>query len=508
MDVSMMTDQQLAQMQNNPNSPIPGWLVLAEIAKRREMRQPSAQMPQGTVADKMRQQTQQDMAVAQNEQNADKDKAAMLAQLVQSGQINPGMFAGGSVRGFAGGDEIYSMRKPPSIMDAITQAIPYLKSDRNLSDMSEEEKLRYMKDLIAAERAPTIQPTPAAQTTPTPTPATAPAKPNITATNVSDVAKANKNATSPRGRSPDAETLQNLHAPVQHNDLPEQTNTQTAVQQQSGVDQVESMMTKQQPVSIEQRAKEIQKMLGNDLDFAQLAERISQNDKDLAEEKRNGTLLSILKGVTAAAGSYNEPFAVGGQQYRKGITPALAEGVLTGIQSYETGEKEYRLGKKEVNTALMALQELRHRVNSAATNAALQDAQNEAVRQHYADVNKNAERELGLKERKLLEVEIPEMESNAGYKSALGSAALARGAGGAGSSLAREKFELQKDKALAALITNQLKTTIPGTPEAAELQAQLDTIQQRIAGAPTESPQTNQTQGKFVNINGKLVYQE
>ena len=84
-----MGDNQLNQVQNDPNNtPWAKLAAQAEMLERNTMRQPQGQMPQGTVADSIQQKMlDAQRAAYDRQQNADAQKAQLLAQLIGSGQL-------------------------------------------------------------------------------------------------------------------------------------------------------------------------------------------------------------------------------------------------------------------------------------------------------------------------------------------------------------------------------------------------------------------------------------
>ena len=101
MSIKYLQDQQLNQVQQNPNdSPWAKLVAQAEMLERNKMRQPQGQAPQGTVAGTIQQQLiDAQMKQESEKQNADLYKSQMLAQLIGSGQI-PANFA---AQGYADG---------------------------------------------------------------------------------------------------------------------------------------------------------------------------------------------------------------------------------------------------------------------------------------------------------------------------------------------------------------------------------------------------------------------
>ena len=100
MSIKYLQDQQLNQVQQSPNdSPWAKLVAQSEMLERNKMRQPQGQAPQGTVAGNIQQQLMAAQQQESEKQNADLQKAQMIAQLIGSGHL-PTNFA---AQGYAGG---------------------------------------------------------------------------------------------------------------------------------------------------------------------------------------------------------------------------------------------------------------------------------------------------------------------------------------------------------------------------------------------------------------------
>ena len=100
MSIKYLQDQQLNQVQQSPNdSPWAKLVAQSEMLERNKMRQPQGQAPQGTVAGNIQQQLMAAQQQESEKQNADLQKAQMIAQLIGSGHL-PTNFA---AQGYADG---------------------------------------------------------------------------------------------------------------------------------------------------------------------------------------------------------------------------------------------------------------------------------------------------------------------------------------------------------------------------------------------------------------------
>ena len=95
------------------------------------------------------------------------------------------------------------------------------------------------------------------------------------------------------------------------------------------------------------------------MDYSDLAKRISQNEYDLARERKDGTFNAILGGIGAAlkqAGTYEE---AGGRVFRPGIGAIAGSGILGGLKLSEEADKKYAEGNRDNTLALLKLKELK-----------------------------------------------------------------------------------------------------------------------------------------------------
>ena len=195
----------------------------------------------------------------------------------------------------------------------------------------------------------------------------APVKPPITKDNVVAVAKAHNY---------DKQQSQVLDAIQKEAAL---NQTQQAISKTAGEDSTESMY---------------RQLKDADLDYAELAKRISENEKDLARERKDGTLTSIISGIGAAlteAGNYKQ---VGDRVFRPSAAGVIGAGVLGGLGTSEALEKEYRTGISKNLDALATLQSLKRQSRNDVMDAINAENQNKMMAQHYGVLEDIAKQKL------------------------------------------------------------------------------------------------------------------
>lgn len=195
----------------------------------------------------------------------------------------------------------------------------------------------------------------------------APVKPPITKDNVVAVAKAHNY---------DKQQSQVLDAIQKEAAL---NQTQQAISKTAGEDSTESMY---------------RQLKDADLDYAELAKRISENEKDLARERKDGTLTSIISGIGAAlteAGNYKQ---VGDRVFRPSAAGVIGAGVLGGLGTSEALEKEYRTGISKNLDALATLQSLKRQSRNDVMDAINAENQNKMMAQHYGALEDIAKQKL------------------------------------------------------------------------------------------------------------------
>ena len=156
-----------------------------------------------------------------------------------------------------------------------------------------------------------------------------------------------------------------------------------------------------------------------DVDYMELAKRISENEKDLAQERKDGTLTAVLTGVGAALSRAGTLEQKGDRVFTPGIGQILGAGILGGIESSEATDKKYRTGIEKNLEALNALQGLKRATANDLMDAYTAEKQNAVMTQHYKSIEDIAQQKLPA--------EIAELQSRATYHNAQAGAADKRG---------------------------------------------------------------------------------
>ena len=211
---------------------------------------------------------------------------------------------------------------------------------------------------------------PAPSAAPVTNQATTSVKPPITKDNVTEVAKAHGYA---KTQSQVLDAAQKVAALNQ---------TEQALGQTKGEDSTESIYR--------QFAKDA------DMDYAELAKRISENEKDLARERKDGTLTAILSGVGAAltrAGTYDQK---GDRVFAPGIGQILGTGILGGLEASEAGEKKYQTGIEKNLDALAQLKGLKRMAKNDMMDAMNAERQIKATEANTAATIDYRNRELNM----------------------------------------------------------------------------------------------------------------
>ena len=131
-----------------------------------------------------------------------------------------------------------------------------------------------------------------------------------------------------------------------------------------------------------------------DVDYMELAKRISENEKDLAQERKDGTLTAVLTGVGAALSRAGTLEQKGDRVFNPGIGQILGAGILGGIESSEATDKKYRTGIEKNLEALNALQGLKRATANDLMDAYTAEKQNAVMAQHYKSIEDIAQQKL------------------------------------------------------------------------------------------------------------------
>ena len=175
-----------------------------------------------------------------------------------------------------------------------------------------------------------------------------------------------------------------------------------------------------------------------DVDYMELAKRISENEKDLAQERKDGTLTAVLAGVGAALSRAGTLEQKGDRVFTPGIGQILGSGILGGVEQSEASEKKYRLGVEKNLDALAALQGLKRATSNDLMDAYTAERQSKVNEAHFKAVEQ-AERD------KLNQYLIPSVEADKIRANA--SLAMANNRGTT-SSLAEERLSTQQYNSL------------------------------------------------------------
>ena len=156
-----------------------------------------------------------------------------------------------------------------------------------------------------------------------------------------------------------------------------------------------------------------------DVDYMELAKRISENEKDLAQERKDGALTAVLTGVGAALSRAGTLEQKGDRVFTPGIGQILGAGILGGIESSEATDKKYRTGIEKNLEALNALQTLKRATANDLMDAYSAERQNATLAQHYKSIEDIAQQKLPA--------EIENLQATATYHKAMAGAADRRG---------------------------------------------------------------------------------
>jgi hypothetical protein len=223
----------------------------------------------------------------------------------------------------------------------------------------------------------------------------APAKPPITKDNVVAVARA-------------------------HNYDKQQSQVLDAVQKEAALNQTQQAISK---TAGEDSTESLYRQLKDaDLDYAELAKRISENEKDLAQERKDGTLTAVLTGVGAALSRAGTLEQKGDRVFTPGIGQILGAGILGGIESSEATDKKYRTGIEKNLEALNALQGLKRAAHNDMMDAMVAENQTKMLASHYR-AQEDRDRQKTPVEIAYMQSQINENNANAQRLKSLGAGA-------------------------------------------------------------------------------------
>jgi hypothetical protein len=166
------------------------------------------------------------------------------------------------------------------------------------------------------------------------------------------------------------------------------------------------------------------KLKDSDVDYSDLAKRISQNEYDLARERKDGTLNAILGGVGAAlskAGSYE---GVGDRVFKPGLGAIAGAGIMGGLKMSAASDEAIDKKSQDNMTAMIALKKLKRESMNDVLDAISAQRQVSAIERGqditagvHRDANQTSIAELGVKNR-MADVAELSAKADAMFKSA------------------------------------------------------------------------------------------
>jgi hypothetical protein len=148
------------------------------------------------------------------------------------------------------------------------------------------------------------------------------------------------------------------------------------------------------------------KLKDSDVDYSDLAKRISQNEYDLARERKDGTLNAILGGVGAAlskAGSYE---GVGDRVFKPGLGAIAGAGIMGGLKMSAASDEAIDKKSQDNMVAALALKKLKRESMNDVLDAISAQRQVSAIERGqditagvHRDTNQTNIAELGVKNR-------------------------------------------------------------------------------------------------------------
>jgi hypothetical protein len=173
------------------------------------------------------------------------------------------------------------------------------------------------------------------------------------------------------------------------------------------------------------------KLKDSDVDYSDLAKRISQNEYDLARERKDGTFNAILGGVGAAltqAGTYQ---GVGDRVFKPGLGTIAGAGIMGGLKMSAASDEAISKKSQDNMTAMIALKKLKRESMNDVLDALSAQKQVDAITRgqditagtHAATV-KQKDREL-LQQAPLIAAQIDQYTANANHLNATAQQLLA-----------------------------------------------------------------------------------
>jgi hypothetical protein len=148
------------------------------------------------------------------------------------------------------------------------------------------------------------------------------------------------------------------------------------------------------------------KLKDSDVDYSDLAKRISQNEYDLARERKDGTTNAILGGIGAAltqAGTYQ---GVGDRVFKPGLGAIAGAGIMGGLKMSAASDEAISKKSQDNMTAMIALKKLKRESMNDVLDALSAQKQVDAITRGqditagtHAATNKNAVAKLAIESR-------------------------------------------------------------------------------------------------------------
>ena len=223
-----------------------------------------------------------------------------------------------------------------------------------------------------------------------------------------------------------------------------------------------------------------------DVDYMELAKRISENEKDLAQERKDGTLTAMLAGVGAALSRAGTLEQKGDRVFTPGIGQILGSGILGGVEQSEASEKKYRLGVEKNLDALAALQGLKRATSNDLMDAYAAERQSKVNEAHFK-ANEQAERD------KLNQYLIPSLKADEIRANASMLQATNRGGEDTANNKAIQRLNTQLDN-ITQMLNTEVTTNGSDSDRAKQLRIMQDTYVNKI----------NQLQGVGGTIGGTI----
>jgi hypothetical protein len=161
-----------------------------------------------------------------------------------------------------------------------------------------------------------------------------------------------------------------------------------AVQQAAALAQTDQAVSKSSDTGMGQGSildSLYSKLKDSDVDYSDLAKRISQNEYDLARERKDGTTNAILGGIGAAltqAGTYQ---TAGDRVFKPGLGAIAGAGIMGGLKMSAASDEAISKKSQDNMTAMIALKKLKRESMNDVLDALSAQKQNEVYAQSVAN---------------------------------------------------------------------------------------------------------------------------